>query len=152
VAGLLADEPYRGELLAVEKLVKAQAAAGKAQFGKFWAAWQGAGVNAGVAPKQEPAPARNEEFDREQAARLRTHWKEFLAQVKAAHGPQLAAALNAVRGFAVDGSAVTMYFGSNEFSRNLCRQQTQDVAAGLAEFLAADAVTADFQMGEAPGR
>ena len=105
-----------------------------------------------MAPKQEATPARNEEFDRTQAARLRSRWKEFLGQVKAAHGPQLAAALNAVRGFAVEGSAVTMYFGSNEFSRNLCRQQAQDVAAGLAEFLAADAVTADFQLGEAPSR
>ncbi len=152
VAGLLASDSYRGELLAVEKLVKAQAAGGKVLFGKFWAAWQGAGGDAGAAPKQEATPARNEEFDRTQAARLRSRWKEFLGQVKAAHGPQLAAALNAVRGFAVEGSAVTMYFGSNEFSRNLCRQQAQDVAAGLAEFLAADAVTADFQLGEAPSR
>ena len=134
VAGLLADDPYRGELLAVEKLVKAQAAAGKAQFGKFWEAWQGAGVDADVAPKQEPAPARSEEVDRERAARLRTHWKEFLA----------------VRGCAVDGSAVTMYFGSNEFSRNLCRQQTQGLARALGEFLEMPAVKLDLQLGDAP--
>jgi hypothetical protein len=153
VAGLLPDEPYRGELLAVEKLVKAQAAAGKAQFAHFWAAWKGADSGTAVpGSQQEPGAPHSEEIDAEQAARLRAHWKEFLAQVKAEHGPQLVAALNAVRGCAVDSGAVTLYFGSNEFSRNLCRQQAQDVAANLAAFLAVKAVTADFQMGEAPGR
>jgi 3'-5' exonuclease len=152
VAGLLPDEPYRGELLAVEKLVKAQAAAGKAQFAQFWTAWKGAGSGAALpGSEQEPGAPHGEEKDAEQAARLQAHWKEFLAQIKAEHGPQLVAALNAVRGFAVDSGAVTLYFGSNEFSRNLCRQQAQVVAAHLAAFLALKAVTAEFQMGEAPG-
>ena len=41
----------------------------------------------------------------------------------------------AVRGFAVDSGAVTVYFGSNEFSRNLCRQQAEDIRPTSARLL-----------------
>ena len=43
VAGLLADDPYRGELLAVEKLVKEQAAGGKVQFEQVLGGMAGSG-------------------------------------------------------------------------------------------------------------
>jgi hypothetical protein len=90
---------------------------------------------------QEPGLVRNEDVDREQSARLRKQWKEFLAQVKAEHGPQVVAALNAVRGRSVSGGVAALYFGSNEFSRNKCLLQANPLAIVVAEHLGAPAIT-----------
>lgn len=148
VTGFLADDAYGCELLAVEGLVQEQAAAGKAQFVKFWEAWKGAGVAGPVAAA--PVDAAAAALAPEQARRLWAHWKGFIGQVKAAHGSQLAAALSAVRGVSAEGDVLVLHFGANEFSRNFCRQRVGDLAEVMAAFLETPGITVEMRMGNPP--
>lgn len=106
----------------------------------------------GAAAKAEPAAADKPEppvLDADAARRLHARWKEFLAAVKAQCGPQVQAALNAVRDTAVSDQVVAFAFGNNEFSRNLVAQPEAQakVAAVLAKFLGRE-VAIECQMGE----
>ena len=148
VAGLLHDDPYRAELLAVEKLVQEQMAAGKKQFEKFWKAWKGAAEPArsfrGVA-STEMAPNAAELI-----SQLRQHWKQIVARVKADHSIQLAAALQSVRGIGASDDALTLYFGKNDYARGKCEEQARYLAEVVGEALQRPTLTLNCAMGDKP--
>jgi hypothetical protein len=154
VAGCLSDDAYQCELLAVEKLLKEQAARGKAQFGKFLAAWQGAGTESAALANGSPVQlhAGEKPLRAEQAQQLRGQWKALLSQVKVESGPTVPAALQAVRNITVSGRTVTLYFGSNEFSRNMCLKHGDLLAATIGSFLEEPGLALEFALGEGPAR
>jgi predicted PolB exonuclease-like 3'-5' exonuclease len=151
VVGCLSDDAYQCELLAVEKLVKGEAARGKAQFEEFLGVWRGAAPGAAsraaVASGDGPALLRPE-----RAQQIRGQWKLFMGKVKAEHGPNLAAALQAVRNITVSGRTLTLYFGSNEFSRNMCLKHGDLLAATIGSFLEEPGLALEFALGEGPAR
>lgn len=148
VAGFLSTDSYRCELLAVERLVKEQIARGKVQFEKFWENWQ---RTTGDAPEAEARlSGAAVESPAEKAVQLRERWKEFLAKIKAEHGPNLPAALHAVRGITVSGQTMGLYFGGNEFSRNMCLKHGDLLTAEAAGFLGETGLTLEFMTGDPP--
>ena len=151
VTGFLSDDAYGCELLAVEGLVKEQAAWGKAQFARFWETWKGGGVAPVPARSAEPAAGTaGVGVAGAQAERLWAQWKEFLGQVKAAHGSQLAAALSAVRGVSAEGGVLVLHFGVNEFSHNFCERESAALTLLLAPLLGAPTVTLQMRLGGPP--
>jgi DNA polymerase-3 subunit gamma/tau len=98
---------------------------------------------------EPPAKAEPAVIDAEAARLLRARWKEFLAAVKAQCGPNLPAALQAVRDMAVSDRAVAFAFGNNDFSRGLVAkpEHLPAVTAVLSGFLGRE-VTLECQMGE----
>ena len=88
-------------------------------------------------------------LDAEAARRLQARWKEFMAQVKAQCGPNLPAALQAVRDIAVSDQSVALAFGNNEFSRNMVAkpENLPSVTAILSTFLGHQ-VALECQLGE----
>jgi DNA polymerase-3 subunit gamma/tau len=104
-------------------------------------------------PGDEPlaAPIQTEppKLDLEAARRLQGRWKEFIALVKAQCGPNLPAALQAVRDIAVTDQVVALAFGNNEFSRNMVAkpEHLPTITAILSTFLGRT-VALECQMGE----
>ena len=149
VAGFLSDDSYHCELLAVEKLLQEQIGKGKTQFEKFRKNWGGTSGELREAGAKPP-PSAAAEIPAEQATRLRERWKEFQVKIKAKHGPNLPAALQAVRGITVSGRTMGFYFGSNEFSRDMCLKYCDLLEAETAEFLGEEHLALEFMTGEPP--
>ncbi len=103
----------------------------------------------GAAEESAPAHAEPVKVDAEAARRLHARWKEFMAQVKAQCGPNLPAALQAVRDIAVSDQSVALAFGNNEFSRNMVAkpENLPSVSAILSTFLGHQ-ITLECQLGE----
>ncbi len=125
----------------------AAAAGSGGKAGRGTKATANAAADAGAAsatPHPEPV-----KLDAEAARRLQSRWKEFMAQVKAQCGPNLPAALQAVRDIAVSDQSVALAFGNNEFSRNMVAkpENLPSVAAILSAFLGHQ-VTLECQLGD----
>jgi len=146
VSDKLCDDAYRCELAAVEALVEAQIALGKRQFAKFLAVWKGTSATA------EVLAAATAAADPDRARRLWANWKNTLSQVRAAPGGglQSTAALQAVRSVEVRGDQVTLFFGSNEFSRTMCEKRAEGIAGVFAQALELPAITLVCALGDHP--
>jgi DNA polymerase III subunit gamma/tau len=121
------------------------AGAGKAGRGAKGAVNAAAdGEAAAALPHPEPV-----KLDAEAARRLQSRWKEFMAQIKAQCGPNLPAALQAVRDIAVSDQSVALAFGNNDFSRNMVAkpENLPSVTAILSTFLGHQ-VALECQLGE----
>jgi DNA polymerase III subunit gamma/tau len=103
----------------------------------------------GAAGESAPPHAEPVKLDIEAARRLQARWKEFMALVKAQCGPNLPAALQAVRDIAVSDQSVALAFGNNDFSRNMVAkpENLPSVVAILSTFLGHQ-VTLECQLGE----
>jgi DNA polymerase-3 subunit gamma/tau len=111
---------------------------------------RGAKAPAGASGAQEETPpVEPPKLDIEAARRLQARWKEFSALVKAQCGPNLPAALQAVKDIAVSDQAVALAFGNNEFSRNMVAkpEHLPTVTNILSSFLGRSVVL-ECQMGE----
>jgi DNA polymerase-3 subunit gamma/tau len=121
------------------------AAKGGAKGGR---AGKSQGSDAATAPAPE-TPKEPVMLDAEAARRLQARWKEFMALVKAQCGPNLPAALQAVRDIAVSEQAVALAFGNNDFSRSMVAkpEHLPTVTAVLSTFLGRPVVL-ECQLGE----
>ncbi len=108
------------------------------------------------APDQEttsqddtPAEVPDAPLDLEAVNKLRTDWKQFVAQVRRQCGLREQAALNSVRDIAVSESSVAFAFGNNQFTRDLIAkpETLAKVSAVLVQFLGRN-VALDCQMGD----